>query len=119
MNYIVYNINNVDKDWIKNFNTKISATDYTLVVVGSSFDINLKPAAGGDYNSCNIYAFEQGDTWRISADYHDGTTYNGANGSWKVYCLAINKSIIKTIPPITVNMNRQPDRSAPNPPAGL
>jgi len=121
MNYIQFNINNVNKDWVNNFNTKISTKDYTVVVVGSSFNKILVTAAPSqnDYNPFSVYAFEQDGTWRIKADYYAGFTKDGSNGSWSVRCLIINKSILKTIPPIIVDMHGSETGSVANPPSGL
>ncbi|MEO4006676.1 hypothetical protein [Flavobacterium sp. CAU 1735] len=119
MNYLVYYLNNTNEDWVRNFNTKISAADYTVVVVGSAFDQNLMANDDTDYNPINVYAFKEGGTWRISADYLSGRTHVVTGGQWKIYCLAINNRVLKTIPSVTVNMKGTENGSAPNPPAGL
>jgi len=121
INYLVYHLRNVNKDWVSDFNTKISTSDYTLVVVGSSFDKNLKLplTVDCDYSPINVYAFQSGGTWHINADYMDSTTERGENGTWKVYCLAINNSILKRLPSVSKNMNGSQNGSAASPPAGL
>ncbi|PTT40580.1 hypothetical protein DBR28_05580 [Chryseobacterium sp. HMWF028] len=119
-NYLTYQINNVDLDWISDFNTNIPISQYTLAIIGSSFDIG---AAGlnsnfGTFAPLNVYAFQSGGTWRLSADYRNAGTSNGANGNWTIYVLVINNSIIKPLSTVTVNLGGTTIGSA-GMPAGL
>jgi len=116
INYIIYHLNHVNRDWVNNFDTKINTTDYAVVVVGSYFTETLV-ATEGSFNPLDIYAFEEGGTWRIKADYYYGASTG--NGSWAVYCLIINKSILKMLPLVSINMNGSQTGSAPGIPAGL
>lgn len=111
INYIKYVLKNVYGDWVDNFNTKIPVKDYTLVVVGSSFSEPFMKSETVNhpdtYNSFNVNAFKDGtvghETWRLTADYTGGApenkTVNGVevvvNGTWTIYCLAINNSQVK------------------------
>ncbi|WP_027378936.1 hypothetical protein [Chryseobacterium daeguense] len=99
LNYVTYNINNVKQDWVADFNTNIPTSEYTVVVTGSSFTTggptHLTSNVAKTYNPINIYAFQSGGTWRIQADYQGGATED--NGDWTIYCLVINKNIIKNL----------------------
>jgi len=123
MNYITYHLNNTDKDYVKNFDTRIPTSDYTLVIVGNHFTKSLKMASGlsypGVFSPANVYSFGEGGTWRISADYHDGGTQDEQNGDWAVYCLVINRTMLIRLSDITTNMNGSQTGSAGSYPAGL
>lgn len=95
-------------DWIKDFNTMIPTDAYTVIVVGSAFNVNssigLKPSsvlisAGATYTGQSVYAFEVSGTWRLTADYVSGSTTDGSSGIWNIYCLIINKSIVNILSP--------------------
>lgn len=121
-NYMTYNLSNVNKDWVNNFDTKISTVDYTLVIVGYSFNqqelISSTTSLGKSfYNPVNVYAFQSNNTWRLSADYNGGASSN--NGTWTINCLIINNSSIKSLPQATFNLGGANTGSATNQPVGL
>jgi len=116
-NYITFKVNNVQGDWVYNFDTKIPISNYTLIVVGSS----LEPVNGSDMNyilplgykgattttdlanrilqqgttpASQVYAFKDGSTWRLYADYKGGSLANG-NGNWIINCIAVNNTLVK------------------------
>ncbi|MDR1501395.1 MAG: hypothetical protein LBT43_02935 [Prevotella sp.] len=115
--YIKYTLTTGNKDWISNFNTMIPTDAYTVVVVGSSFKTKTKddglkfdntgPNANSTatYSGQSVYAFEEGNTWRLTADYIGGSTADGLNGTWDIYCLIINKSIINILPSQSVTFS--------------
>ncbi|WP_148285333.1 hypothetical protein [Flavobacterium sp. B17] len=114
MTYIKYNLSNVNKDWIGNFNTNIPSSQYTVVIVGSTFNQQaLSSAVGGSYNPLNVAAYDSSGTWRIYADYNGGDTAN--NGTWTIYCLVINNSVIKTLPDVNADLGGTNSGSAPLP----
>jgi hypothetical protein len=140
LNYLVYRIECSDKDhdWIQNFDTKIGTDQFTLVVVGSSFWPKIKnsglntsiptamPAANGTFSPSTIRAFSEKGTWRLEADYSGGAPADGKAGTWDIYCLAINNSIVKTVPITNGNYEKGAAfkldtiiGAAPGPPAGL
>ena len=120
INYITYSVSNMQTgDWIYKLDTQISVKDYTLVVVGSSFETNpaglgLKVSAGssGDYNPQAAYAYKKDlstganlATWCLNADYIGGQIADGVTkGTWHIFCLAINNSLMKIIPDIQHDM---------------
>jgi hypothetical protein len=124
--YLSYNLNNVNLDYVADFNTNISSTNYTLVIVGSTFDSyigvsrnnpGITPAdAIYDYFTAqNVYAFKSSGTWRISADYPNAATPNSKNGNWKINCLIISNNQVNTLSDITVNFNGSQNASGASP----
>ncbi|PWN58170.1 hypothetical protein [Chryseobacterium viscerum] len=104
LNYVKYVISNVNKDWISDFNTNISSTDYTVVVVGSSFSEQfISSLTANTYNPVNVNAVVgTGGSWRLTADYNGGASAN--NGTWTIYCLILNNSQVKTLSDVTANL---------------
>ncbi|WP_312172971.1 hypothetical protein [Chryseobacterium sp.] len=101
--YVRYVLSNVNQDWVSNFNTNIPTSQYTVVVVGSSFSLtSISSGGSGIYNPLILQAYQSGGTWRLEADYLGGTTTS--NGTWTIYCLVINNSIVKTLPDVTANL---------------
>jgi hypothetical protein len=113
-NYIRYEIecNSAHgyQDWIADFDTKIKTSDFTIVVVGSSFqpqtqDYGLKitsssttyPDPKGSFAASTVRAFQNGNTWRLQADYIGATSADGNAGTWTIDCLVINNSVVKTV----------------------
>ncbi len=124
INYVAYQLNNVNKDFVNNFNTNINTSQYTIAVVGSTFNpkgVGLKsnpsiPQAISTFAPLDVFAFEQSGTWRLRADYFQADTGDGiTNGDWTIYCLVINNSIVKTLPTVTSNMNGSQNGSSPAP----
>jgi hypothetical protein len=129
MNYLQYVITTAEGDWIRNFNTRIPVSEYTLIVVGSSFKngstapaaLKLSTSVGqqlGTFSPQEVLAFEQGGTWRLKADYIDSNPGDGENGTWTIYCIAINNSLVKKFTPQIHTMIHRDD-AAPSKPVGL
>ncbi|MEO4006674.1 hypothetical protein [Flavobacterium sp. CAU 1735] len=121
INYIIYHLNNVNSDWVNNFDTKISTIDYAVVVVGSAFNLSLLVMGRrrGKYNPFTVYAFEEGGTWRIKADYFGGHADGDVNGNWTINCLIISRSMLKIVPSVTTDIKGSNTGSAATAPAGL
>jgi hypothetical protein len=131
LNYIVYEIECDDasgnQDWIEDFDTKIETKDFTLVVVGSAFephtsnsglmmgdrptslppDNNIK---NGTFSSSAVLAHDEDNsgTWHLKADYVAGKPIDGKAGTWVIYCLAINNSMVQEVP---ITNGNHPDSS--------
>ncbi|MDR1203794.1 MAG: hypothetical protein LBL58_19465 [Tannerellaceae bacterium] len=138
INYLVYELEcaaNGAEDWIADFDTKIEVDEFTLVVVGSSFatlpigvTVGLKMYEDGDLSIKGTFApstvlafYEETlkhDTWHLKADYSRASPANGKPGVWTIYCLAINKSIVKEAGVIKFKMPSSKG-VATAPPAGL
>ncbi|PWN57986.1 hypothetical protein [Chryseobacterium viscerum] len=122
LNYIVYTISNVNGDWINNYDTKINSSDYTMTVVGSSFNSPLNTnnvVTPATYAPSSVFAFISGTTWRLTADYLATSTQTGVNGTWTIYCLVINNSILKTLTPVSQDLGGSNTGAAAATPAGL
>lgn len=98
---LTYVISNVNGDWILNFDTKVNATNYALVVLSASFDRAVQgtnpalPIAGTKIGS--------GGTWILEADY--SAVQSATNGTWTITCVAYPKTYAKIYPQQTVNIN--------------
>ncbi|MBB4805512.1 hypothetical protein HNP38_000784 [Chryseobacterium defluvii] len=121
-NYVTYQVNNVNGDAINNFNTNINSAQYTLIITGSSFITSngggLSNSVTGTFSPKNIYAYQNAGTWRLLADYRGGSTADGLNGSWTIYCLVINNTFMNSLGTVTSNLGGSSNGSA-TAPAGL
>ncbi|MDQ1095253.1 MULTISPECIES: hypothetical protein [Chryseobacterium] len=101
--YQKYNLNNVNGDYISNFDTKISTSDYTLIIVGSYFNLFLAVDTGNPnrnrFTPQNVFAFKSNGTWRITADFPStsslgdtGTSVGTPNGNWTIYTMIIRNN---------------------------
>jgi hypothetical protein len=143
ISYVVYKLKGKGAK-VRNFETKIKVKDYTLMIVGSRFSTKtafggMKPTAdlaAGATPISFVYADEyvrkdttpaKQDSWVIHADYKDAVPSDGADGTWTIYCLVINNSLIdvhKNAIPYGKNSTTgapigNKDITAPNAPAGL
>lgn len=131
INFVSFILKNVNRDWIEDFDTKISTYNYTMAIVGSSFtnpNTNalgafLKPDSTsqvpiGVFSPKNVFAFEKNGTWHIKADYF-GSITNAGNGDWMIDCLVINKSVVKSTPIVIQDLGGSKTGSAVAAPAGL
>lgn len=121
LNYITYTLNNVNGDWVNDYDTKISSSEYTVAIIGSNYTSSnngLTAAVGTDFNPMNVFAFNSGNTWHLSADYK-GATSSGGNGTWEIRCLVINNTLVKTLPNVIQNLGGSKDASATSSPSGL
>jgi len=107
-NNVVYQINNVSGDFINDFNTNVNSTQYTVIITGSSFITTngggLSNSTTGTFSPKNIYAYSNGGTWHLSADYRGGSTADNINGSWTIYCLVINNTFMNSLGTVTSNL---------------
>ena len=115
-----------NEDWINNFNTKIDATKYTLIITSAVLrqsDINGSTLTGTETNAYinlfdtnstssdpkrlkqvlpNIQPFKENNTWRLRLDFVNTAPYR-ANPDvdsyflWEVNVLVINNNSINTI----------------------
>lgn len=121
-NNVVYQINNVSGDFINDFNTNVNSTQYTVIITGSSFITanggGLSNSSTGTFSPKNIYAYSNGGTWHLSADYRGGNTADSVNGSWTIYCLVINNTFMNSLGTVTSNLGGSSNGAAATP-AGL
>ncbi|PWN58139.1 hypothetical protein C1634_024510 [Chryseobacterium viscerum] len=122
--YQKYTLNNVQGDYISNFDTKISTSGYTLIIVGSYFDqllaVDIGNTSRNRFTPQNVYAFQQGGTWRITADFpatsslgNGQTVVGNPNGSWTIYTMIIRQNQVVNNTDVTVNFAGANNSSAP------
>jgi hypothetical protein len=109
ISYVVYKLTGKGAR-VRDFNTQIKVADYTLMVVGSRFatqdtyggvmpDAVLKNKGAmpiGSVYADNILektATEQ-DNWIIHANYANAHPSDNKHGTWTIYCLVFNNSLI-------------------------
>ncbi|MDR2835782.1 MAG: hypothetical protein LBV69_06240 [Bacteroidales bacterium] len=119
---INYQLNNVEGDWVNDFNTLIPIDNYTLIITGFKFIFNsadtgtnehlLKSPVDKGSPVTNVYAFKSGGTWHISADFYDVAPWSGRNGSWQINCLAAKNTMVIPIGTISVQFNGTNSKAA-------
>ncbi|MCT2406051.1 hypothetical protein NZD88_00605 [Chryseobacterium antibioticum] len=118
-NSIIFQLNNVNGDYINDFNSNINSAQYTLIVIGSSFNlpigVGLSNSNSGTFSPKNVYAFEYQGTWHLSADYRGANTADASNGSWTINCLVINNTFLNNLGTITAGLGGSSNGSAPSP----
>lgn len=122
-NNVTFQLNDVEGDFINDFNTNINSSQYTVIVTGSSFtpataNTGLTNQSTGDFAPKNIYAYQNGGTWRLFADYRGANTADALNGSWTINCMVLNNTFVNSLGTVTATLGGTPNGSAPAP-AGL
>ena len=97
---MTYQLSNVNGDWVLDFDTKISSTDYALVILSAWFDQDLT----GSNPAPPVARTKAIDgTWHLEADY--SAVSSDTNGAWNITCAVYPKNYAKIFPLQTVNMN--------------
>ncbi|MDR6369180.1 hypothetical protein J2795_000583 [Chryseobacterium bernardetii] len=111
MYFKYYMLTNPNGDFVGNFDTKIPVDRYTAIVVG--FDTNhhatissgFKNAYGTyDFQSPDIYTFQQNGTWRIHADVPNANTTAGSAFTWGIRLLIISNEQMTTLDTSNYNL---------------
>jgi len=104
--FMEYKVSNVDGDWLRDLNTGINVTKFTIIVLSSRFDGTIVASIG--FSPAFVSAFVYNGTWRLKADYPGVTTpiVNGStvNGEWNIKLLIISKDLIKVFSPPPTDM---------------
>ncbi|MBT8256244.1 MAG: hypothetical protein KJO23_06870 [Bacteroidia bacterium] len=105
-----YVITNMEEDWVRNFDTGIDATDFTVIVTSASFDRELDITESNDApdNSSLPYTatFVEAGTWRIIADYPmAANAYASEIGTWVIKTLIFSNDLSKQFGSIDVFMS--------------
>jgi hypothetical protein len=103
-----YIITNPDEDWVLDFDTGVSATDYVMITISSSFDKELimspdGPSAEDKFSLPYSATFVKDGTWRIIADYpraNNGVTL----GTWTIKTLIFSSDLSKQFGIVNVPM---------------
>lgn len=104
-----YIIEDPNLDWVKDFDTLIDATEYTIIVTSASFnqELDLTSNPGAENNSSIPFAsaFVQNGTWHIVADYPQAANLDpNAMGVWTVSTLIFSKDVSKQFGTIPIPM---------------
>ncbi|WP_295211975.1 hypothetical protein [uncultured Chryseobacterium sp.] len=90
---ITYSLNNVNGDWVENFNTKINSNDYSLMVLSAYFNLDLY---GGNIAIPSYGVKSVNNEWQIYADYSQVAPQS--NGVWTIVCAVYPKTYVKIFP---------------------
>jgi len=87
---ITYKLTNVNLDWVENFNTKISSTDYSVMVLSAYFDRDVRGAT----TAIPSYGVKSvNGEWVLYADYSEVAA--ASNGTWTLVCAIYPKTYVK------------------------
>lgn len=107
---LTYQLTDVNGDWVLDFDTKISSTNYALVILSAWFNEDLE----GDNPAPPVARAKQiGGTWHLEADYSAVSSDN--NGTWNVTCVVYPKTYAKIFPLQVVNMGNTSTAAAVTP----
>lgn len=96
---LTYQLQNVNGDWVLDFDTKINSTNYALVILSAWFNEDLE----GDNPAPPVARTKEiGGTWHLEADYSAVASDN--NGTWNITCVVYPKTYAKIYPLQVVNM---------------
>ncbi|MFV0158396.1 hypothetical protein OBK24_08025 [Empedobacter falsenii] len=104
---LTYQLKNINKDWVLDFNTKINSTDYALVILSAWFDENL---LGNNPAPPVARTKEINGTWHLEADYSAVASEN--NGTWYITCVVYPKNYAKIFSLQEIKMNNKSTSSA-------
>lgn len=97
---LTFKLTNVNGDWVQNFNTRIDANQYALVVLSAWFDQSLV----GTKPALPIAGTKEVDgVWYLEADY--SAIKSNTNGTWYIQCVAYPKTYAKIFPQQHVVIN--------------
>ncbi|WP_294311830.1 hypothetical protein [uncultured Chryseobacterium sp.] len=108
---ITYSLNNVNGDWVENFNTKINSNDYSLMVLSAYFNLDLY---GGNIAIPSYGVKSVNNEWQIYADYSQVAPQS--NGVWTIVCAVYPKTYVKIFPehgPFNLNGSTTGSDNAP------
>ena len=111
----VYELTNMDGDWIANFDTKIPAANYDVVAISAYFD----QAVSSDdvrigFSIPHTAAFVSDGTWRLKADYPGFSPGTGTNRKWTITIMIYSKTLSKNLGDKTYNIGSTGSGSTPN-----
>lgn len=102
-----YIIENPNLDWVRDFDTGISATDYELIVASAHFN-NQLVLVGIEQDKFSLpytSTFIENDTWHIIADYPGvANDFDIADSKWEIQTLIFSKDLTKQFGVISVPM---------------
>ncbi|MBW2939110.1 hypothetical protein KXJ69_13420 [Aureisphaera sp. CAU 1614] len=103
-----YEIINPDKDWVKDFDTGIDASDYVLIAISASFDQELiiSDSHNAPDNATLPYTstFVKNGTWHIIADFPVAANTAGTIGTWNIQTLIYSNDLSKQFGTVVIPM---------------
>lgn len=108
---VTYKLTNINRDWVERFNTKINATDYSLMVLSAYFD---RDVVGGTTAIPSYGVKNVGNEWILYADYSQVAATT--NGTWTFVCAIYPKTYVKIFeenPAFDLNGNSTGTDTAP------
>lgn len=110
----VYDIVNPNEDWVLDFDTGVSATDFVLNAISASYNRELDISSG--YTIPYYSAFIKNGTWHITADFPDANNLDANQiGTWTVTTLIYSKDLSKQFGQIIIPMNNNSSSAATTP----
>ncbi|MCW3160217.1 hypothetical protein [Chryseobacterium oryctis] len=119
LNFIQFKIDTDDSDgdWINEFDTKINASKYIVVISSFGFNLPVFNSSDTKYTPVpQIFAKinPTTNTWVLKADY-DSFKPNETGGQWTLNLLAFDRSQANLMAHVNVNMNNNETKSATTP----
>lgn len=113
-----YIIENPNLDWVRDFDTGISATDYELIVASAHFN-NQLVLVGIEQDKFSLpytSTFIENGTWHIIADYPGvANDFDTADSKWEIQTLIFSKDLTKQFGVISVPMGGGTTNAAATP----
>ncbi|MBT0607961.1 hypothetical protein [Aequorivita echinoideorum] len=113
-----YVIVNPQLDWVLDFDTRISATDYVLNTVSAHYNRELIMNTANGINSSIPYAsaFIKNGTWHIIADYPSANNRTPSEiGTWTITTLIYSRDLSKQFGTVNIPMANATTGSATSP----
>ena len=103
-------------DWVENFNTRIDANNFALVVLSGYFSSNITGTSSTESALPGVGAKVVDGTWYLNADY-PGMNSSVTNGDqkWIITCSLFPKSFVKIFPEQAIDMKNLATGVASNP----
>jgi len=115
-----YIITNPEKDWIKDFDTGIDATEFTVISISASYDreLTLSETNNAPDNATLPYTatFILNGTWHIIADFPVAANrYSSEIGTWTIQTLIFSNDLSKQFGTVTIPMSNGTTGTAASP----
>jgi hypothetical protein len=104
-----YVITNAEKDWVKDFDTGIDATDFVVITTSAYYnkEVRLTDSGNAPDNMTIPYTstFVQNGTWHIIADFPVAANVDPADiGSWTISTLIFSSDLSKSYGNVMIPM---------------
>lgn len=88
-----YKLKNVYGDWVEDFNTRISATDFALIVLSAYFDRDISLGTSDKLAMPSFGVRNVNGFWSLYADYSGMSSLT--DGTWTFVCAIYPKTYVK------------------------